>query len=84
VVAEVLTGLADVAVRRADAALAATLLGAAEGVRGTRNRSDNDSARVTAAARAALSTADYGAAFQRGHEVTLDRLEATLADIAAG
>src|SRR6185312_1894401 len=78
VVAEVLTGLADVALRREDAAVAATLLGAAEGVRGTRNRSDDDSARVTAATRAALSTADYGAAFARGQRVTLDTLEAEL------
>ena len=48
-----LTGLADVALRRGDAAVAATLPGMAEGVRGTRNRSDHDSARVTAAARGA-------------------------------
>jgi hypothetical protein len=47
-------------------------------VRGTRNRSDDDSARVTAATRAALSTADYGAAFARGQRVTLDTLEAEL------
>ena len=76
VVAEVLTGMADVAVREGDALRAATLLGAAEGVRGTRNRSDDDGARVTAAARALLSPADYGAAFQRGGEVTLATLEA--------
>ena len=76
VVAEVLTGMADVAVRGGDALRAATLLGAAEGVRGTRNRSDDDGARVTAAARASLSPADYGAAFQRGREVTLATLEA--------
>jgi predicted ATPase len=78
VIAEVLTGLADVALRRGDAPVAATLLGAAEGVRGTRNRSDDDSARVTAAARAALSTTDYGAAFERGQRVTLDTLEGEL------
>jgi len=76
VVAEVLTGMADVAVRSGDALRAATLLGAAEGVRGTRNRSDDDGARVTAAARALLSPADYGAAFQGGREVTLATLEA--------
>jgi hypothetical protein len=49
VIAEALTGLADVALRRA-----------------------------------ALSTADYGVAFQRGREVTVETLEAALAGIAAG
>jgi hypothetical protein len=78
VVAEVLTAMADVAVRCADAPRAATLLGAAEGVRGTRNRSDDDGTRVTAAARALLSPAHYGAAFQRGRDVTLATLEAAL------
>lgn len=39
---------------------------------------------LTAAAHAALSTADYGAAVRRGREVIMDTLEAALADIAAG
>jgi hypothetical protein len=78
VIAEVLTGLADVALRREDARRAATLLGAAEGMRGIRDRSDHDSARVTDAVRALLSPADYGAAFDRGREVTLATVEAAL------
>ncbi len=57
---------------------AATLLGAAEGLRGTQDRSDEDGARVTAAARALLGPADYGAAFQRGQAVSLATLEAAL------
>ncbi|MGH3293277.1 MAG: hypothetical protein ACRDP7_15855, partial [Trebonia sp.] len=78
VVAQVLTGMADVALRGGDALRAATLLGAADGVRGTRNRSDDDGIRVAAAARALLSPAHYSAAFQRGQEVTLATLEAAL------
>jgi predicted ATPase/DNA-binding SARP family transcriptional activator len=78
VIAEVLTGMADVALRRGDAARAATLLGAAEGVRGIRNRSDEDGARVTAAACALLSPADYSAALERGRAVSLPTLEAAL------
>jgi len=80
VVAEVLTGLADVAVRGGHAMTAAALLGAAEGVRGTRDRSDEDGARTEAAARELLGTADYSAAFQRGRAVTPRTLEAALAE----
>jgi hypothetical protein len=78
VIAEVLAGMADTALRGGDAWQAATLLGAVEEVRGTRDRSDDDSARVTVAVRALLSPADYGAAFQRGLEVTPATLEAGL------
>jgi hypothetical protein len=80
VMAEVLTGLADVALRGRDALRAAALLGAAEGVRGTRDRSDEDGERVAAAARELLGTADYSAAFQRGRAVTPATLEAALAE----
>ena len=80
VIAEVLTGTADVALREGDAMRAAALLGAAEGVRGTRHRSDEDGERVAAAARELLGTADYGAAFQRGRAVTPATLEAALAE----
>ena len=80
VIAETLTGMADVALRRGETVRAAMLLGAAEGVRGARNRSDDDCARVTAAARALLSPGDYSAAFQRGREVTLATLGAALAE----
>jgi tetratricopeptide (TPR) repeat protein len=80
VVAIVLTGMADAALRGGDAVRAAALLGAAEGVRGTRHRSDEDGMRVSAAARASLSHDDYSAAFQRGRAVTPATLEAALAD----
>jgi len=78
VIAEVLTGMAEVAVRGGNGERAAALLGAAEGVRGTQDRSDDDGARVTAAARALLSPAHYSAAFQRGQEVSLATLEGAL------
>jgi hypothetical protein len=54
------------------------MLGPVEGMRGIRDRSDHDSARVTAAVRALLSPAGYGAAFDRGREVTLATIEAAL------
>jgi tetratricopeptide (TPR) repeat protein len=78
VMAEVLTGMADTALRGGDAMKAAALLGAAEGIRGTRARSDEDGARVAAAAREALGPAGYDAAFQRGRAVTPATLEAAL------
>ena len=81
VTADVLIGLADVALRDGDAPQAVTLLGMAVGVRGTTNRSDEDEKRVTAAARALLSHADYSAAFQRGQEVTMATLMAALAEV---
>ena len=81
VIADVLVGLADVALLSGDAGRAATVLGMAEGVRGTTNRSDEDEKRVTAAARALLSHAAYSAAFQRGQGVTLATLEAALAEV---
>jgi predicted ATPase/DNA-binding SARP family transcriptional activator len=78
VMAEVLTGMADTALRGGNAMRAAALLGAAEGIRGTRARSDEDGKRVAAGARAALGPAGYGAAFQRGRSVTPATLEAAL------
>ena len=81
VIADVLAGLADVVLRGGDAVRAATLLGMAEGVRGTTNRCDEDEKRVTAAVRALLSDADYGAAFQRGQGATRATLEGALAEV---
>jgi hypothetical protein len=78
VLAEVLTGMADTALRGGDAMRAAALLGAAEGIRGTRARSDEDGKRVAAGAREALGPAGYGAAFQRGRAVTPATLEDAL------
>jgi hypothetical protein len=81
VTADVLIGLADVALRGGDALQAVTLLGMGVGVRGTTNRSDEDEKRVTAAARALLSHADYSAALQRGQKVTMATLAAALAEV---
>jgi multidrug resistance efflux pump len=83
VIAEVLTGMADVAVRSGDAAGAATMLGAADGVRGTADRSDEDGAWVTAAARAALGQDGYDAAFGRGLAVTGETVEDALGTFLA-
>jgi MalT-like TPR region len=76
--AEALTGMASVALIDGDADRAATLLGAADGIRGAGNRSDDDGARVAAGARALLGPDGYSAAFQRGLQVTLATLEAAL------
>jgi tetratricopeptide (TPR) repeat protein len=78
VIAQVLAGLADLALREGDPVRAATLLGASEGVRGTRDRSITDEFRVAEAARGALTSAEWDGAFQRGRGVTLATLDAVL------
>jgi predicted ATPase/DNA-binding SARP family transcriptional activator/tetratricopeptide (TPR) repeat protein len=78
VIAGTLTGLADAALRADDAPRAATLLGAAEGVRGVPDRSDTDGERVAAAARVALGPAAYESAFERGRGATLATLDGLL------
>ena len=78
VVAQVLAGLADLALREGGPVRAATLLGASEGVRGTRDRSISDEFRVAEAVRGALTSAEWDAAFQRGRGVTLATLDTVL------
>jgi predicted ATPase/DNA-binding SARP family transcriptional activator len=78
VVAQVLAGLADLAMREGDPVRAATLLGASEGVRGTSDRSILDEFRVAEAVRGALTSADWDGAFQRGRGATLATLDAVL------
>ena len=78
VVAQVLTGLADLALREDDPVRAATLLGASEGLRGTRDRSISDEFRVAEAVRGTLTSAEWDDAFQRGRGVTLATLDAVL------
>ena len=78
VVAQVLAGLADLAMREGDPVRAATLLGASEGVRGTSDRSILDEFRVAEAVRGALTSADWDDAFQRGRGATLATLDAVL------
>ena len=75
-IAQALTGIADLALREDDPERAAELLGASVAVRGTTDRSVQDEERVTAGARAALGEARYADAYQRGQRVTMDTLAA--------
>jgi ATP/maltotriose-dependent transcriptional regulator MalT len=79
VIAEVLGGLADLALRAGDPERAAELLGAGVAIRGTPDRSVVDEMRVADQARSVLGEAGYGAAYQRGQRVTLDTLAAFIA-----
>ena len=74
VIAEALSGLADLALREGRPERAAELLGAGVAIRGTQDRSVPDDQRVAGAARDALGPATYGEAYRRGHRVTLDTL----------
>jgi predicted ATPase/DNA-binding SARP family transcriptional activator len=76
VIAEALTGLADLALRENDAERAAELLGASVAIRGTTDRSVQDEKRVVDLARSVLGEARYGQAYQRGQRVTMDTLAA--------
>jgi predicted ATPase/DNA-binding SARP family transcriptional activator len=76
VIAEALSGLADLALREGDPERAAELIGAGVAIRGTPDRSVIDEKRVADAARSVLGAAGYGAAYQRGQRVTLDTLAA--------
>ena len=79
VIAQVLVGVADLALHEGDPARAAFLLGAADAVRGSRDRSVPDTERLTREARAALGDADFETAYHRGDHVTM----ATALDAAA-
>src|SRR5580693_9521170 len=83
VIAEALTGLADLALRENDAERAAELLGASVAIRGTTDRSVHDERRVADLARSVLGEARYGQAYQRGQRVTMDTL-AALTEITPG
>ena len=76
VIAEALTGLADLALRENDAERAAELLGASVAIRGTTDRSVQDEKRLADLARSVLGEARYGRAYQRGQRVTVDTLAA--------
>ncbi len=76
VIAEALTGLADLALREADPERAAELIGASVAIRGTEDRSVIDEKRVADEARSVLGEAGYGAAYRRGQCATLDTLAA--------
>ncbi|MFI7546555.1 BTAD domain-containing putative transcriptional regulator [Actinoplanes sp. NPDC049599] len=71
VLAQVLVGVADQALRTGDPERAAMLLGAADAVRGTPDRSMPDTDRVTGLARAALGDAGFQEAYRSGGSVTM-------------
>ncbi|AGZ40109.1 BTAD domain-containing putative transcriptional regulator [Actinoplanes friuliensis] len=72
VMAQTLVGVADYALRLGEPARAAMLLGAADAVRGSEDRSVLDTARIRTAARAALGDAGYAEAYRSGADVTLE------------
>jgi ATP/maltotriose-dependent transcriptional regulator MalT len=72
VVGQVLVGFAELVLAEGDPERAARLLGAADGVRGGPDDALLDTPRVTAAVRAALGDAAFGAAYKRGHTIPLD------------
>jgi predicted ATPase/DNA-binding SARP family transcriptional activator len=79
VIAQILVGVADLALHEGDPGQTAFLLGAADSVRGSRDRSVPDTERLTREARAALGDADFETAYHRGDRVTM----ATALDAAA-
>ncbi|WP_090766740.1 BTAD domain-containing putative transcriptional regulator [Nonomuraea maritima] len=79
-IAEVLVGVADLALRRGQHEQAARLLAASDAVRGTRDRSQPDASRIAAAARAHLGEPEFAAAIRTGQEQDWrDLAETTLA-----
>jgi tetratricopeptide (TPR) repeat protein len=76
VIAQVLVGLADLALVDGDVELAAMILGASTGVRGTPDLSLVDGRRVSSAARVVLGNGPYEAAYQRGMTMTTKQIGA--------
>nr|BFE75486.1 hypothetical protein GCM10020092_087870 [Actinoplanes digitatis] len=70
VIGYVLVGVADYALRAGEPARAAMLLGAADAVRGSVDRSVPDTDRIQAAARAELGEEGYERAYRSGDAVT--------------
>ena len=71
VIAQILVGVADYVLRRGEPARAAMLVGAADAIRGSVDRSVPDLDRIQAEARAALGDAGYQEAYRSGTSVTL-------------
>ncbi|MEU4162596.1 BTAD domain-containing putative transcriptional regulator [Actinoplanes sp. NPDC026670] len=71
VIAQVLAGIADLALREGDPERAAYLLGAADSVRGSRDRTVEQAERTFRETRAALGDAGFDAAYRRGDGVTM-------------
>jgi predicted ATPase/DNA-binding SARP family transcriptional activator len=83
IIGGVLVGHADVALREGDARRAATLLGAAAGVRGAPDRSLYDLPRVEADARRSLGDEDFAEAYSRGLvQTSTEAVRALVADAA--
>ena len=76
VVAQVLVGVADLALAEGDLEQAARLLGAVDGIRGGPDHAQLDAPRVTAAARAALGEPAFTGAYERGRATTADGVRA--------
>jgi predicted ATPase/DNA-binding SARP family transcriptional activator len=72
VVAITLVGYADLALRSGRPAVAATVLGAADGVRGGDDQGALDAIRVALAARATLGVSEFAAAYAGGRRVRSD------------
>ncbi|MFI6866217.1 BTAD domain-containing putative transcriptional regulator [Nocardia sp. NPDC050406] len=80
VIAQILVGTADLALRAGDDARAAQLLAASAAVRGLPDRSHPDEARIELSARQRLGEADFTEALRAGAEANWQELvEATLA-----
>jgi predicted ATPase/DNA-binding SARP family transcriptional activator len=79
-IAQVIIGLADLAVRDADPERAATLLGASDGVRGTTDSSDIDARRISQQVRELLSPDAFAGAHERGLSMPPDALAAFIAE----
>jgi hypothetical protein len=71
VIAYTLVGVADLALREGDPERAAFLLGAADAVRGSRDRAVPDTDRINMEARAALGDAGFSDAYGKGAQVTV-------------
>jgi predicted ATPase len=85
VIAMVLVGVADLAMREGDPDRAARLIGAADGIRGDVDRSVPDVQRVTTETRAALGDAGFAAAYAKGLLLTPATVtEVTGLDLPAG
>jgi predicted ATPase/DNA-binding SARP family transcriptional activator len=84
VVAQILVGVADLALRDGDAPRAATLLGASVGVRGTPDLSLSDEVRVTAAVRAALGDAEFERCREAGSGTTIETVTDLVGDLTRG
>ncbi|GAB1510654.1 BTAD domain-containing putative transcriptional regulator [Actinophytocola sp. KF-1] len=83
VVAMVLVAAADLALHRGEPHRAAVLLGASEGVRGAKDLSQLDYARVDAAVRAALAEDDFAAAYAEGRATTMKTVRDLVGDPSA-